>query len=73
MYDPVNMQRMAEIQQRDYLAMAEYERRAPPLGSSLLRAARWVIAFSKRLVNARNFAPTQTVTAPDMTEACVEC
>jgi len=73
MFDPINSQRLAEIRQQEYLAIAEYERNAPPFGSSLMAAARSIVAFSKRLMNAMNAAPAQTVTAPDMSEPCVEC
>jgi hypothetical protein len=71
MMDPVSLQRIAEIRQQEYLAIAEYERNAPPLGSSLMQAVNSVVALGKRLMTAANPAPAQT--APDMTEACVEC
>jgi hypothetical protein len=71
MMDPVSFQRIAEIRQQEYLAIANYERNAPPLGSSLMHAVKSVVAFGKRLMHSANTAPTQP--APDFTEACVEC
>jgi hypothetical protein len=71
MMDPVSYQRIAEIRHQEYLAMAEYERNATPLYVTITEAVNKVIA---RLTAANeDTAPTRTVTAPDMTEACVEC
>lgn len=68
MMDPVSFQRIAEIRQQEYLAIAEHERNARPLHITLAEAANKVIA---RLTTLTHTAPAQT--APDMTEACVEC
>ena len=70
MMDPVSLQRMAEIRQQEYLAIAEYERNSTPLYVTITSAVNKVIA---RLTAHTETAPVQTVTAPDLTEACVEC
>jgi hypothetical protein len=70
MMDPVSFQRIAEIRQQEYLAIANYERNARPLRLSIMEAASKVIA---RLKAINETAPAQTVTTPNMTEPCVEC
>lgn len=66
MMDPVNMQRMAELRQQEYLAIAEQLRNTKPLRITLAEAANKVVA---RLSTLTHTAPA----APEMTEACVEC
>jgi hypothetical protein len=71
MLDPVTLQRLAEIRQQEYLQMAEQMRLVQPGRSVLWQAGEAMIALGKRLMATT--APAQTVTAPDMTEPCVEC
>jgi hypothetical protein len=69
MMDPVSFQRIAEIRQQEYLAIADYERNAAPL--RITEVANKLIARLAAI--AKPAAPAQTMTIPDMTEACVEC
>lgn len=70
MIDPVNMQRLAQLRQQEYLQIAEQERNAKPLLSTVVESVNKVVA---RLTALTSTAPVQTATAPDITEACVEC
>jgi hypothetical protein len=69
MLDPVNMQRLAQIRQQEYLQAAEQARNAQPLRTMLWNAGDLMIALGKRLMATTHTAPAQTVTA----EPCVEC
>lgn len=74
MLDPLNMHRLAEIRQQEYLQMAEQTRLIQRRPSMLWQAGEVMIALGKRLMATANTAPARTVTAPDITgEPCVEC
>ncbi len=66
--DIVNLQRLAEIRQQEYLQTAENERNAVPLRTTIAEAANKLIA---RLTATNATTPART--APDLTEACVDC
>jgi hypothetical protein len=68
MMDPVSFQRIAEIRQHEYQAIANYERNSKPLHLGIAEIVNKVIA---RFTAVNDTAPTQT--ARDLTEACVEC
>ncbi len=74
MLDPINMQRLAEIRQQEYLQAAEQARYAQPMRSILWRTGDMMIAVGKRLMATTQTAPARTVTAPNINaEPCVEC
>ena len=71
MLDPMNMHRLAAIRQQEYLDMAAQMRVIRPHNSMLWQLGDKMIALGKRLMATTT--PAQPVTAPNITEACVEC